>query len=96
MVFDRRKLGNKHKCECGCKFYDMGKEEPVCPRCGAVLEKLEGIEDQDLRLFVSDDSVGDVQEVELVGEEEEAGEVRIVSLSEVEVEKDEEEQDEFE
>ena len=21
--------------ECGAKFYDLGKEEPICPKCGA-------------------------------------------------------------
>lgn len=30
------KLGNKYECfNCGAKFYDMGKGEPVCPKCGA-------------------------------------------------------------
>lgn len=29
-------LGSKHEClDCGCKFYDLGKPEVVCPRCGA-------------------------------------------------------------
>ena len=29
-------LGQKHECsECGAKFYDLGKSDPVCPRCGA-------------------------------------------------------------
>ena len=29
-------LGSKHVCfECGAKFYDLGKPEPVCPKCGA-------------------------------------------------------------
>ncbi|UCE85177.1 MAG: FYDLN acid domain-containing protein [Deltaproteobacteria bacterium] len=34
---DRRaSLGTKHECpECGAKFYDMNKPEPLCPRCGA-------------------------------------------------------------
>jgi hypothetical protein len=28
-------LGKKYECaECGAKFYDLGKAEPVCPRCG--------------------------------------------------------------
>jgi uncharacterized protein (TIGR02300 family) len=28
-------LGHKHECaECGAKFYDLGKPEPLCPRCG--------------------------------------------------------------
>jgi uncharacterized protein (TIGR02300 family) len=28
-------LGQKHECrECGAKFYDLGKADSVCPRCG--------------------------------------------------------------
>ncbi|MBN1635168.1 MAG: FYDLN acid domain-containing protein [Deltaproteobacteria bacterium] len=27
-------LGNRHKCyKCGCKFYDLNKPSPICPRC---------------------------------------------------------------
>jgi uncharacterized protein (TIGR02300 family) len=30
------KLGIKHECyNCGTKFYDLGKSEAVCPKCGA-------------------------------------------------------------
>jgi uncharacterized protein (TIGR02300 family) len=30
------KLGNKYDCyNCGTKFYDLGKSEAVCPKCGA-------------------------------------------------------------
>lgn len=30
------KLGNKFDCfSCGTKFYDLGKSEPICPKCGA-------------------------------------------------------------
>ena len=30
------KLGSKFECfSCGTKFYDLGKSEPVCPKCGA-------------------------------------------------------------
>jgi uncharacterized protein (TIGR02300 family) len=30
------KLGIKHECfNCGTKFYDLGKAEAVCPKCGA-------------------------------------------------------------
>ncbi len=29
-------LGTKHECyACGVKFYDLGKPDPVCPKCGA-------------------------------------------------------------
>ena len=28
-------LGTKYECaECGVKFYDLGKPEPICPKCG--------------------------------------------------------------
>lgn len=30
------KLGTKFECySCGTKFYDLGKNEAVCPKCGA-------------------------------------------------------------
>ena len=30
-----RELGSKHECpECGAKFYDLGREPIVCPKCG--------------------------------------------------------------
>ena len=33
---DRSKLGTRFTCyECGKKFYDLNKPEPVCPGCGA-------------------------------------------------------------
>lgn len=32
-------LGTKRVCaECGSKFYDLGKDPIVCPRCGATFE----------------------------------------------------------
>lgn len=33
---DANRLGEKYACyQCGCKFYDMKKARPVCPKCGA-------------------------------------------------------------
>jgi uncharacterized protein (TIGR02300 family) len=30
------KLGIKHECyNCGTKFYDFGKSQALCPKCGA-------------------------------------------------------------
>jgi|CXWL01.1.fsa_nt_gi uncharacterized protein (TIGR02300 family) len=30
-------LGTKYECSnCGTKFYDLGKPEPICPKCGAL------------------------------------------------------------
>lgn len=29
-------LGKRYTCfKCGCKFYDLNKPEPTCPKCGA-------------------------------------------------------------
>lgn len=29
-------LGTKHECyNCGTRFYDLGKAEAICPKCGA-------------------------------------------------------------
>ncbi len=29
-------LGTKYDCHsCGAKFYDLGRPEPICPKCGA-------------------------------------------------------------
>ena len=29
-------LGNKFECfSCGTRFYDLGKSEAICPKCGA-------------------------------------------------------------
>ncbi len=29
-------LGNKHECpNCAVKYYDLGKSDPHCPKCGA-------------------------------------------------------------
>lgn len=32
-------LGKKHTCfQCGAKFYDFGKADPLCPKCGAKMK----------------------------------------------------------
>ena len=34
-------LGNKHEClSCSTKFYDLGKSELICPKCGADQKEL--------------------------------------------------------
>ncbi|MCH9649862.1 MAG: FYDLN acid domain-containing protein [Deltaproteobacteria bacterium] len=31
------KLGTKYDCpSCSIKFYDFGKQEPICPKCGTL------------------------------------------------------------
>lgn len=35
-------LGDKHECpNCGVKYYDLGKSDAVCPRCGLNAEEAE-------------------------------------------------------
>ncbi len=32
---DVTELGKKFNCyKCGCKFYDLNKPDPICPKCG--------------------------------------------------------------
>jgi len=39
-------LGNKHEClGCGTKFYDLGKSELVCPKCGENQKDLAAAQD---------------------------------------------------
>ena len=35
----RPELGNRHECEaCGSKFYDLLRPEPICPKCGQIVD----------------------------------------------------------
>ena len=29
------KWGEKHLCTCGCKYYDLNRPKPACPKCGS-------------------------------------------------------------
>lgn len=36
MAYDKAALGSRYSCfSCGCKFYDLNRPEPLCPKCGA-------------------------------------------------------------
>ena len=36
MATDKAALGKRYSCfECGAKFYDLNKEQAICPSCGA-------------------------------------------------------------
>lgn len=40
-------LGSKHECpSCGTKYYDLGKAEALCPKCGSPQEGAETDADQ--------------------------------------------------
>lgn len=55
-------IGVKHVCaSCGAKFYDLGKEDPMCPKCGwselsASLSEVDEFDDDDT--VHGDDSEG--------------------------------------
>ena len=35
-MLDKANLGTRYVCfECECKFYDLNRETPTCPDCGA-------------------------------------------------------------
>ena len=35
-MYDKEKLGNRYTCfQCGTKFYDLNRPEPLCPECNA-------------------------------------------------------------
>jgi hypothetical protein len=35
-MYDKSKLGGRYACyQCGTKFYDLNRPEPLCPECGA-------------------------------------------------------------
>lgn len=35
-MLDKSKLGTRYTCfQCGQKFYDLLRPEPLCPKCGA-------------------------------------------------------------
>ena len=39
-MVDREKFGERHTCfACGCKFYDMHRMPPMCPKCGSDISK---------------------------------------------------------
>ena len=41
-MVDSAKFGQKHLCPtCGCKFYDMNRTPPICPRCRTNLDDID-------------------------------------------------------
>ncbi|HHW96270.1 MAG: FYDLN acid domain-containing protein [Myxococcota bacterium] len=39
-MVDKEKFGERQVCfACGCKFYDMKRHPPTCPKCGVDVSK---------------------------------------------------------
>ncbi len=74
-------LGHKYICECGCKFYDLGKKKAVCPRCEKLLDESARVENQkpDLKYLSSEPTIADSEAahngVFKLYEEEKEGEI---------------------
>jgi len=48
---DKSLLGTRYVCfECGCKFYDLNREEAICPDCD---QNQEGAPSQDISSMLS-------------------------------------------
>lgn len=78
------KLGDKYECfNCGAKFYDLGKGESVCPKCGADQQEAEA---KDNPLMTQ--SVKRKRKAELLpdAEEAEAAPIAEADLDEEEIE----------
>lgn len=57
------KLGRKWDCRsCGAKFYDFGKPEATCPKCGTVAGELEPKTRSRPRAKSDDQDGGDAQD----------------------------------
>ena len=86
-------LGKKYECaECGAKFYDLGKSEPICPRCGTNQKAVEKAAPEPRARYVAPKAAAppvepDEEAVEAIGEEDE-------EILEVEPGEDEEEEEE--
>lgn len=64
MNYDKAALGNRYACfQCGTKFYDLNKPEPLCPECGAdqreaPVRDIKALLQGGKRSIVSDSSLG--------------------------------------
>ena len=93
-------LGKKFECaECGAKFYDLGKPDPICPRCGTNQRDVEKAAEPPPRVRVSVPKAApvaavvedeDVVPADIVDDDEEILEVEPGEEDEEEEEDDEE------
>ena len=78
-MVDREKFGNKRVCPaCGCKFYNMHRDPPTCPRCGVDVSQVyepeeEELQEEELLALEGEDAESDQDELatpdeEVVGE----------------------------
>lgn len=72
-MVDKARFGERHTCHaCGCKFYDMLRNPPTCPRCGVdVSRPLPPVEEPPLDVVVEDEPADPEVETEEVVETDE-------------------------
>lgn len=85
-------LGKKYECaECGAKFYDLGKADPICPRCGTNQREVQKAAPEPRPRFVAPKAAAPVVEPE---EEEAVAGIGDEDEEILEVEPGEEEEEE--
>lgn len=90
---DKSKLGKRYGCfECGQKFYDLNRPEPLCPKCGADQRNDPNPDPRDAILAKYRGKGSGKREEELAEEEEEVD--AEVDAEDDEIEDDEEEVEE--
>ena len=92
-------LGTKYECfSCGAKFYDLGKSEPLCPKCGAnqkhAKQATPAAEAATARRRRREEVLRPVEDEEVIPEAE--AELEEVTVGEVEEEREDEEEFEHE
>lgn len=61
-MVDKARFGERHTCHaCGCKFYDMHRVPPICPRCGADVSRPPVPEEEPPLDMVMDDEPVDTE-----------------------------------
>jgi hypothetical protein len=77
-------LGKKHICtnpDCGIRFYDFGKPEPICPKCArrvSELEEKEVLERRSKRAVEEEPAAEEEEEPAAEAEKEAEGEAEEV------------------
>ena len=91
---DKSKLGTRYVCfECGQKFYDLNRPEPLCPKCGADQRNDPNPDPRDAILAKYRGKGSGKSHADDLAEEEE-GEGEEVEVEDDEIEDDEEEEGE--
>ena len=86
----RAELGTKRLCgECGAKFYDLGKDPIICPKCEAVFVAGSAVPPKRAEPAAGKSAAKPAGEESAAGQEvEDTGDVEVVSLEDAEPDSD--------